>query len=114
MSIDWSRWQEKNTIGGLAFDVEEDEFDPNVAGVDVGNGLIVARGLLSQLEQQAAADAKDSNDDQNVEYVDVAGYKLPRILVNQLYSAFIGEKDLEEEEDVDVEISVLLAEEGIR
>jgi protein phosphatase 1G len=80
----------------------EDEFDPNVAGVDVGNGLIVARGLLSQLEQQAAADAKDSNDDQNVEYVDVAGYKLPRILVNQLYSAFIGEEDLEEEEDVDV------------
>ena len=29
LSIDWSRWQEKNTIGGLAFDVEEDEFDPN-------------------------------------------------------------------------------------
>ena len=71
--------------------------------VDVGNGLMVARGLLSQLAQQSAADAAEHPDEYDEhDYVDIAGYKLPRVLVNQLYAAVTGdddgEDDAEEEE----------------
>ena len=83
--------------------VAEEQEDPDLSeGVDVGNGLIVARGLLVQLAQQAADDAIEHPEDYDKnDYVDIAGYELPRLLVNQLYAAMMGDEEDEDDDDDD-------------
>ena len=85
--------------------VAEEQEDPDLSeGVDVGNGLIVARGLLVQLAQQAADDAIEHPEDYDKnDYVDIAGYELPRLLVNQLYAAMMGDEEDEDDDDDDEE-----------